>query len=259
MTKRAVLVASFGTSHLDTLEKTIQPIEWDIAGRMPGRVLRRAFTSGMILRKLEERDGLKIDSVPQALERLAEEGFEDVVVQPTHIMNGEEFDKLMAQAEPYRARFRRLAFGRPLLTTLEDYRDLTAALSEALPEPEADTAHVFMGHGTEHFANAAYCQLSYMFYDQGRPDLLVGTVEGYPGLDQVIHRLKEHPAVRRVVLYPLMVVAGDHAKNDLGGDGPDSWKSLLRARGYQVECVLSGLGERPAVRRLFVQHALEAE
>ena len=98
MTKRAVLVASFGTSHLDTLEKTIQPIEWDIAGRMPGRVLRRAFTSGMILRKLEERDGLKIDSVPQALERLAEEGFEDVVVQPTHIMNGEEFDKLMAQA-----------------------------------------------------------------------------------------------------------------------------------------------------------------
>ena len=135
MTKRAVLVASFGTSHLDTLEKTIQPIEWDIAGRMPGRVLRRAFTSGMILRKLEERDGLKIDSVPQALERLAEEGFEDVVVQPTHIMNGEEFDKLMAQAEPYRARFRRLAFGRPLLTTLEDYRDLTAALSEALPEP----------------------------------------------------------------------------------------------------------------------------
>ena len=259
MTKRAVLVASFGTSHLDTLEKTIQPIEWDIAGRMPGRVLRRAFTSGMILRKLEERDGLKIDSVPQALERLAEEGFEDVVVQPTHIMNGEEFDKLMAQAEPYRARFRRLAFGWPLLTTLEDYRDLTAALSEALPEPEADTAHIFMGHGTEHFANAAYCQLSYMFHDQGRPDVLVGTVEGYPGLEQVLRRLEERPQVRKVVLRPLMVVAGDHAKNDLAGDEEGSWKRRIQAAGYETACVLSGLGERPEVRALFVRHALEAE
>ena len=116
-----------------------------------------------------------------------------------------------------------------------------------------------MGHGTEHFANAAYCQLSYMFHDQGRPDVLVGTVEGYPGLEQVLRRLEERPQVRKVVLRPLMVVAGDHAKNDLAGDEEGSWKRRIQAAGYETACVLSGLGERPEVRALFVRHALEAE
>ena len=222
MTEKAVLVVSFGTTHLDTLEKTIQAIEWDIAGRMPGRVQRRAFTSGMILRRLADREGLCIDDVPRALERLAAEGFADVVLQPTHIMNGDEFDKLCAQAEPFRAKFARMAFGRPLLTTLEDYRDLAAALTKILPQAEADTAHVFMGHGTEHYANAAYCQLEYMLHDGGRTDAVLGTVEGYPGLEEVFRRLGERETVRKVVLHPLMVVAGDHAKNDLAGDEPES-------------------------------------
>ncbi len=257
MPEKAVLVVSFGTTHLDTLEKTIQPIEWDIAGQMPGRVQRRAFTSGMILRRLSER-GLDIDDVPKALERLAEEGCTDVVLQPTHIMNGDEFDKLCAQAEPWRARFDRMALGRPLLTTLEDYRALSAALTELLPEAEEGTAHVFMGHGTEHYANAAYCQLEYMLHDGGRTDVLLGTVEGYPGLEEVLCRLDERQAVKNVVLYPLMVVAGDHAKNDLAGDEPESWRSQLTERGYQVSCSLRGLGEYPQIRALFVRHALAA-
>lgn len=259
MPDKAVLVVSFGTSHLDTLEKTIQPIEWDIAGQMPGRVQRRAFTSGMILRKLEKRDGLHIDDVPQALERLAGEGFRDVVVQPTHIMNGDEYAKLLEQAAPFQDRFHRLCFGRPLLSSLQDYRDTAAALIRVLPEAEPDRAVVFMGHGTEHFANPAYCQLEYVLHDQGRSDALVGTVEGYPGFEEVLRRLEERPAVKRVLLYPLMVVAGDHAKNDLAGEEPDSWKSRLEEKGYRVDCVLSGLGEYPGLRALFVRHALEAE
>ena len=259
MPEKAVLVVSFGTTHLDTLEKTIQPIEWDIAGRMPGRVQRRAFTSGMILRRLADREGLHIDDVPQALERLAAEGCTDVVIQPTHIMNGDEFDKLCAQAEPFRTRFARLSFGRPLLTALEDYRDLTSALMEILPEAEEGTVHVFMGHGTEHFANAAYCQLEYMLHDGGRTDAVLGTVEGYPGFEEVLRRLGEREPVRKAVLHPLMVVAGDHAKNDLAGDGPESWKSQLLARGCQVSCEPKGLGEYPQIRALFVRHALEAE
>ena len=258
MNEKAVLVVSFGTTHLDTLEKTIQPIEWDIAGRMPGRVQRRAFTSGMILRRLADREGLHIDDVPQALERLAAEGCTDVVIQPTHIMNGDEFDKLCDQAQTYRKRFERLAFGRPLLTTLGDYWDLAAALTALLPEAAEDTAHVFMGHGTEHYANAAYCQLEYMLHDGGRTDIVLGTVEGYPGLEEVFRRLSERKAVKKVVLHPLMVVAGDHAKNDLAGDEPESWKSRLAAAGYQVACELKGLGEYPQVRALFTRHALEA-
>lgn len=259
MTDKAVLVASFGTSHLDTLEKTIQPIEWDIAGRMPGRVQRRAFTSGMIQRKLEKRDGLHIDDVPQALERLAGEGFRDVVIQPTHIMNGEEYNKLTEQAELYRGRFERLAVGRPLLSTLEDYRETVEVLTGTLSGAAPEKAVVYMGHGTEHFANPAYCQLEYLFHDRGRADVLVGTVEGYPGFDEVLRRLAERPAVREVVLRPLMVVAGDHAKNDLAGEETGSWRSRLEEQGYAVSCVLAGMGEYAGIRSIFVRHALEAE
>lgn len=258
MPEKALLVVSFGTSHLDTLEKTIVPIEEDLAAALPDRVLRRAFTSGMILRKLEARDGLHIDDVPRALEGLAGAGVRDAVVQPTHIMHGAEYDKILAQAEPFRGRFERLAVGRPLLSAEEDYRQAAEALLEALPERAEDRALVFMGHGTEHFANPAYCQLEYLLHDLGRTDVLVGTVEGYPGFGEVLRRLSERPGVRRVVLAPLMIVAGDHAKNDLAGPEPVSWKSQLEALGYETDCRLTGLGEYPGLRGIFVRHALEA-
>ena len=132
MTERAVLAVSFGTSHRDTLEKNIAAIEAELAAAFPERAVRRAFTSGMILRKLAG-EGTHIDNVPQALERLLAGGCTDVVVQPTHVMNGEEYHKLLTQAEPYRARFARMAFGRPLLTAAEDYAALGRALMEALP------------------------------------------------------------------------------------------------------------------------------
>lgn len=259
MPNKAVLVVSFGTTHLDTLEKTIQPIEWDIAARMPGRIQHRAFTSEMILRKLQMRDGLRIDNVPQALERLLEEGITDVVIQPTHIINGDECAKLLEQAAPFKSRFDQLSVGRPLLSSLEDYRSTAAALLEILPGAQPDTAILFMGHGTTHFANSAYCQLEYILHNQGRTDILVGTVEGYPGLEEVLCRLAERPQVKRALLYPLMVVAGDHAKNDLAGEGPDSWRSRLEADGYRTACVLAGLGEYPGIRKLFVRHALDAQ
>ena len=253
MPEKAVLVVSFGTSHLDTLEKTIVPIEGDIAAALPDRTLRRAFTSGMILRKLERRDGLHIDNVSQALERLAGEGVRDVTVQPTHIMNGEEYDKLLAQAEPFRGQFGRLAIGRPLLSTEEDYRETAQALLEVLPERESGTALLFMGHGTEHFANSAYSQLENMFYFLGHPHVLVGTVEGFPGLDYVRKRLKEQD-IRKVYLAPFMIVAGDHAQNDLGGDEEDSWKSVLEQDGYETQVLLQGLGELSQISRLFGEH-----
>ena len=228
MTERAVLAVSFGTSHRDTLEKNIAAIEAELAAAFPERTVRRAFTSGMILRKLAG-EGTHIDNVPQALERLLAEGCTDVVVQPTHVMNGEEYHKLLAQAEPYRARFARMSFGRPLLTAAEDY----AALGRALME--------------------------YAFHDLGRKDVVIGTVEGYPGFGEALRRLKERPQVRRVELRPLMTVAGDHAKNDLAGDEEDSWRRRLEAEGYETVCVLTGLGEHPAVRALFVEHARQAE
>ena len=258
MTERAVLAVSFGTSHRDTLEKNIAAIEAELAAAFPERTVRRAFTSGMILRKLAG-EGTHIDNVPQALERLLAEGCTDVVVQPTHVMNGEEYHKLLAQAEPYRARFARMSFGRPLLTAAEDYAALGRALMEALPAQRADTAVLYMGHGSEHQANSAYALMEYAFHDLGRKDVVIGTVEGYPGFGEALRRLKERPQVRRVELRPLMTVAGDHAKNDLAGDEEDSWRRRLEAEGYETVCVLTGLGEHPAVRALFVEHARQAE
>ena len=147
----------------------------------------------------------------------------------------------------------------PLLTAAEDYAALGRALMEALPAQRADTAVLYMGHGSEHQANSAYALMEYAFHDLGRKDVVIGTVEGYPGFGEALRRLKERPQVRRVELRPLMTVAGDHAKNDLAGDEEASWRRRLEAEGYETVCVLTGLGEHPAVRALFVEHARQAE
>ena len=157
--EKALLMVSFGTSYPETLEKNISRIEAAVSAALPGRDLFRAFTSGMILRKLAQRDGVHIDNVDQALERLARQGYEDVLLQPTHILNGEEYDKLCAQAEPWRGRFARFAVGNPLLTTAEDYLAAADAVMESIPAPGADEALVFMGHGSAQFATYPYALL----------------------------------------------------------------------------------------------------
>lgn len=258
MDKKAILAVSFGTSYHDTLERTIGAIERQLAAAFPDRMLLRAFTSGMICRKLRERDGIEVPSPAQALEQLLGEGVTDVVIQPTHVINGAEYDKLMAQAEFFRDKFARLTVGAPLLTSIEDYKAVADAVLEQLPERQADTAQVFVGHGTEHYVNPSYTQLEYLFHDMGRKDIIIGTVEGYPGLEQVLRRLSERPEVKKAQLHPLMVVAGDHARNDLAGEEPDSWKSVLEDAGYQAACDLRGLGEFPGIQRLFAQHARQA-
>ena len=257
MQQSALLAVSFGTSHGDTLEKNIAAIEADLAAAFPEHTLRRAFTSGMILRRWRER-GVEMDDVPAALEKLAAEGYTRVLLQPTHIMNGEEYHKLVRQAEEYRDRFEALTVGAPLLTSAEDYLDLGRALLEVLPPRREDRAVVYMGHGSEHQANSAYALMEYAFHDLGRPDVLIGTVEGYPNLEAVLRRLGERPGVKEVELRPLMTVAGDHAKNDLAGEEPHAWKQVLEGMGYRVDCVLTGLGEYPQVRALFVGHAQAA-
>lgn len=255
MDRQAILAVSFGTSHFDTLEKTIAAIEAELAAAFPERTLRRAFTSGMILRKLE-KEGTHIDDVPQALERLAAEGYADVVVQPTHILNGDEYDKLMAQAA------HPLPGGLPA-----GLRKAPADGGGGLPGagrcpalrpagPSEDAAVLYMGHGTGHYANAAYTQLEYLLHDLGRRDIVIGTVEGYPGFDEALRRLKERPGLRRVELRPLMVVAGDHANNDMAGPDADSWLSMFEASGSfdQVDTQIAGLGQIEAIQQLYVAH-----
>lgn len=253
--KKAILVVSFGTSYHDTLEKTIQAAENAIGAAFPGWEVRRAFTSSIILKKLRTRDNLIIDNVSQAMARLESEGFTHIAVQPTHVMHGEEYEKLLSQLQPYRQRLN-IQVGEPLLDQQADYEKVADALLAWLPQRAADEALVLMGHGTPHFANAAYGQLEQNLQDR-QDNVFVGTVEGYPTLERVEQQLAACPAIKKVLLAPFMLVAGDHARNDMAGD-EDSWKVQLEEKGYEVQCVLKGLGECPAIRDLFVQHCAAA-
>lgn len=250
--KTAILVTSFGTSYNDSRKAAIEALEKTIADAYPLWEVRRAFTSGMIIEKLARRDGVRIDNVAEALERLATQGVERLYIQPTHVMNGNEYEEVAREAEAFRKRFKSIALGSPLLTASNDYEEVVRVLAEEYA-PAPDQALVFMGHGTGHYADAAYAALDYRFKARGHKNIFVGTVEGYPALEDVMGFLEEGN-FRKVMLAPLMVVAGDHALNDMAGDEEDSWKSVLTQKGYEVECRLKGLGEIPAIRDIYAAH-----
>lgn len=255
--KYAILAVSFGTSHNPTRAVTIDAIENDIRASFPDYPLYRAWTSKVIISKLKKRDGLSIDTVEEALERMLADGVTDLIVQPTHVINGFENDLMKQDVLARSADFRSISFGTPLLSGEEDNRKIAEIISEEFCGPGPDTALVLMGHGTDHYANSVYAALDYRFKDMGHPNIFVGTVEAYPSLDSVIRALSAQKP-RKIFLAPLMIVAGDHAINDMAGDDEDSWKSRLEAEGYQVVPVLKGLGEYPKIRRLFIHHIEEA-
>lgn len=255
--KKAILVVSFGTSHADTREKTIGAIERDIAEAYPQYAVRRAFTSGMILKVLSRRDGIHVDTVSQALARLVADGIEEVHIQPTHVINGEEFDDMVADVAGYEDRFAKTTIGAPLLTSTEDYRRVAEAVIEQVPDLGERDALVLMGHGTVHHVNAVYPALDYHFKEKGYTNVFVGTVEGYPDIE-VVRKAVEAFAPDRVLLLPLMVVAGDHAVNDMAGEEEDSWKSVFTEDGYATSCILKGLGEFPSIRQIYLDHLAEA-
>lgn len=255
--KKAILAVSFGTRHLDTMEKTIGKIERDLAEGFPDRELYRAFTSGMIIRKLKNEYGIPVCDVYEAMEQMYQDGIEDVLVQPTHIIHGFEYEKMVEQLKDQADHFREIRIGTPLLGTMEDYEEAVRLIMDDSGLGEDETL-VLMGHGTEHHTNAAYPALDYTFWAKGYKNVVVGTVEGFPEMDEVIKKLKEQEA-KKILLMPFMIVAGDHAKNDMAGEEEDSWKSILLKEGYEVRPVLKGLGEIDGIRRMFVRHAKEAK
>lgn len=253
--KKAILVVSFGTSYHDTREKTIHAVEDKIKAAFEGYDFFRAFTSNMIINKLKKRDGIEIDNPIQAMDKLYEMGYEEVVIQTLHIICGHEYVKLKSQIAEYKDKFKSIKFGRPLLFGIEDYKETVEAVKEVTDE--MDSTVVLMGHGTDHESHSAYPAIEYYFRDMGA-DVYVGTVEGYPEIDSVVKRLKERD-VKKVHLMPLMLVAGDHAQNDMAGDEEDSWKTIIESEGIETEVHLKGLGEIEKIQQKFVQHALEAE
>lgn len=256
--KPVILTVSFGTSYNDSREKTIGAVEKSIADANPDYEVRRAFTAQTVIDILKERDNIETDNVEEAFERLVSDGVKTLVVQPTHVMNGYEYDDLIAVVDSYRDKFDKVSVGAPLLTSDEDYSRVADALMEDTSAyNNAETAIVFMGHGTEHSANATYAKLQTTFDSKNASNYFVGTVEATPSLDDIVAAVKAG-GYKKVVLQPLMVVAGDHANNDMAGDEEDSWKTVLTNEGFEVECVLKGLGEIESVQNVYDEHVKNA-
>ena len=252
--KKVLLVVSFGTSYNDNRDLSIGSIENALQTAYPEYEVRRAFTSQIIIDKLKERDGLEIDNVTQAMDRLVADGIKEVIVQPTHVMNGYEYDDVIAEITPYEDKFDSFKVGNPLLISDDDYKEVVSILTEQTKEYNVpETAIVFMGHGTEHEANATYAKLQQFLIDGGYNNYFIGTVEATPSLEDVLSLVKDSGA-QKVVLLPLMIVAGDHANNDMAGDEEDSWKSVFEKEGFEVQCVLEGLGQYAGIQNMFVQH-----
>lgn len=252
-TKKAILAVSFGTSHNDTREVTIDAIEKDMQAAFPEYPLYRAWTSKMIINKVNKRDHVHIDTVKEAMEKMRADGITDVLVQPTHVINGIENDIMKEEALSYREDFHSISFGDPLLTSEQDNREVLEAVAEEFSWLKEDEVLVLMGHGTTHYANSIYAALDYTFKDKGHKNIFLGTVEAYPSMESIMKLVREY-APSKVVLAPFMIVAGDHAKNDMAGDDPESWYRQFKEAGYEVEAVIKGLGEYPGIRKILVNH-----
>lgn len=248
--KKGILVVSFGTSYANTRKVTIQACEEKIAKSFPDYEVRRAFTSKMIIKKLKERDNIQIDTPEEALNKMKQEGFTKVIVQPLHIMPGIEYEEVLDAVEKFKESFQKITVGRPVLYGIKDYKEAVEALKQQLPKLNKDQAVVVMGHGTSHPANACYSCLQSVIDDEGL-NVFVGTVEGYPEIDHVIAKLKANN-IKEVTLMPYMVVAGDHASNDMAGDEEDSWKNILTKEGFVVKIYLHGLGENLGYQDIYI-------
>ena len=252
-TKKAILAVSFGTSHNDTRKLTIDAIEDDMKAAFPDYALYRAWTSKMIIKKLKNRDGVSICNVKEAMEQMKQDGITDVLVQPTHVINGIENDLMKEDALSFRDEFHSISFGEPLLTSEQDSLDVIHAITEEFSDLQKDEVLVLMGHGTTHYANAIYAALDYTFKDQGFKNIFLGTVEAYPSMETLMKMVKEYDP-KKVILAPFMIVAGDHAKNDMAGDDPESWYSQFVAAGFETKAVVKGLGQYPGIRKILVEH-----
>ena len=256
--EKELLVVSFGTSYNDSRRLTIGAIENALEEAFPDWSVRRAFTSQIIIDHVQSRDGVSIDNVTQALDRAADNGVKELVVQPTHLMDGLEYHDLVDEISNYADAFEKVTIGEPLLTSDEDFDAVAQAITEATKEyDDGETAICFMGHGTEAESNGIYAKMQEILTEKGFEHYYIGTVEATPSLDDLIAAVGQGE-YKRVVLQPLMVVAGDHANNDMAGDEADSWKSVFQSKGYEVECLLHGLGENEAVQQMYVAHVQAA-
>lgn len=246
--RKAILAVSFGTTFAETREKNITAVERALAQQFPGLPLYSAWTSN-IIRSIVATRGEAVEDVPAAMERMSAEGITEVAVLPTHLLYGDEYDKLCEQTRAKQGLFQSVRIAPPLLANTKAMQAVAHAVAYGLPVVEGE-ALVLMGHGTGHFCNTVYAAMDYVFKAEGFPHVFVGTVEAYPDLKTVTVALKA-AGYRRALLAPLMLVAGDHAVNDMAADTPYSWRGRLQADGIACRTVARGLGEYRQVCDLY--------
>lgn len=252
--KKAILVVSFGTSHMDALKNSIEKIENKIKEEFKEYDVYRAFTAHMIIKKIKNRDGINIPTPEEALEELREKGYEEVIVQPLHIIPGEEFDYIKGIVKIHKDDFKSIKIGRPIFYYQgmeglpKDYSLFIESIKEVL---ENEESVVLFGHGTAHYGNAVYGMLQTVLVDEDYDNVFVATVEGYPSIESCIKRMKKKN-IKKTKLVPLLLVAGDHAKNDMASDEDDSLKSMLEREGIEVCLHMHGLGEFDKFGHLYI-------
>lgn len=251
MKNKGILVVSFGTTYKESLDKTIAAVERKIEERYNDYAVKRAFTSSMIIKTITAR-GEVINSVTQALGIFLAQGITEVYIQPTHLIAGEEYEKLIKFAMNFRNRFEILKVGKPLLCTMEDMFLVADIVSKEININE-DEALVLMGHGTEHPVNTVYAAMDYIFKERGYKNIFMGTVEAYPSIENVA-KMVNNSGYKKVVLLPFMLVAGDHATNDMAGDDEESWKKYFESIGMETRIVMKGLGEYQGIQDMYLKH-----
>jgi len=257
--KKAILIVSVGTSQLEALENTTLRLQEEAAKQFEEYQCYVAFSSQNIIKKMNEKSPISYLGIAEAFDHIYADGAQEVVVQPTNLLNGLESDSMLEQIEMNRARFKRVRVGRPLFSTKEDYiKTLQVILSEV--ELEEEEALVLIGHGTNHLSNSAYQNLEYTAYTTGNRNVFVGTMEGEKSQRMTLRKLGVS-GFKKVRLMPLLFVAGYHARKDIAADS-GSWKSVLEEAGYEVKPTLVGLGEIAGIREIFMGHlqtAMEQE
>ena len=252
--KKAILVVSFGTSYLEPLKNSIENVEDKIRNQFKDYDVHRAFTSHMIIKKLEIVHGLIVEKPEELLERLYIEGYEEVIIQPLHIIPGEEFSYIKNIEVYFKDKFKSIKVGRPIFYYQgieglpEDYSLFIKSIKGII---EGEEAVVMMGHGTVHPSNAVYGALQSVLNDEGYKNVFVGTIKGYPNFTSVLDKIKKR-GIKKVLLMPLMLVAGNHAINDMTSEKDNSWKSMLEAEGIEVKLWTKGLGEVDEFAQLYI-------
>lgn len=251
--KKAILIVSFGTSYKETKEKTLDKIEEDISKAYPDYKIYKAYTSKIIIKKLKETYNISIYTIKEALNKILDDGIKDIIIQPTHVINGVENHKIISEINSYKDNFNSIFIGSPLVNNSKDISTIIDILKKEFSFVKRDEAIIFMGHGTNYNSNKLYSNMNHIFKEKELNNFFMITMKDYSDINNIIKELKAITP-KKIYLTPFMVVAGNHAINDMSSDKDNSLKRLLEKEGFNVQCIIKGLGEYKSIRQLYIDH-----